>query len=549
MIATANLNISQKHKKYLSQIPDYDPIATAEDCWFDNEAADNALGFFKDHLVFIEGATANQPFALEPWQKAIVANLFGWKRPDGTRRYRTALVYVPRKNGKTPLLAGIVDYMGFCDYEPGAQLYSAANEKEQAALIYRHAAGMILRNKELQSRSKQYRSLKSIEFYDGTTFFRSLSSDDKNKHGYNSQLVVVDELHAMQKRDLVDVLTTSTASRRQPLFIYITTADYVRESICNETYDYACQVRDGVIIDKEFLPVVYEAGPDDDWREEKTWRKANPNFGVSVRADYISAMCKKAQVSPRLENTFKRLHLNVRTEQDVRWVSIDQWNSCDRTVLPGDMTGRRCYIGADLANNKDTSSLCLLFPLEDDYWFFMPKVYIPEDTAREKESEDKVPYSQWAKEGFVTLTPGNVIDFNYIRKDLESAFEMYDVRGVAFDKWQFEYLRQTLIGDGIDEDKLISFGQGFVSMSAPMKKFESLILSGKVIHNDNPILKWMVSNVAVEIDAAENIKPSKKKSIGRIDGVVTSIMSLGIAILNSGTQESLYETEGIRTVG
>jgi phage terminase large subunit-like protein len=251
-------------------------------------------------------------------------------------------LYVPRKNGKTPLSAGICNYVLFCDGEPGAQIYSAAAEKEQAALLYRHAVGMITQEPELDSRARIYKGHKSVVLKDDPgSVFKVLSADADTKHGGNSHLVLIDELHAQPNRELVDVLQTSMASanRPQPLLVHITTADFDRESICNEKHDYACKVRDGIIEDESFLPIIYEVTKDDDWKDERVWHKANPNLGVSVSLDYLRRECKRAQDTPTYENTFKRLHLNLKTQNDVRWLQLDRWDACAGPVDPELLSG------------------------------------------------------------------------------------------------------------------------------------------------------------------------------------------------------------------
>lgn len=538
--------ITSKWAELIQLIPVYDPINTAGDCWFDSESAENAVGFFRDNLCFIEGEKAGQPFELELWQQSIIINLFGWKRPDGTRRYREAFIFVSRKNGKTPLAAGIINYVAFCDGEPGAQIYSSAGEREQAALVFRHASGMIYRNPELVKRSKIYRSFKSIEFYSGATIYKALSADADTKHGLNAHLVINDELHIQPNRDLVDTLETSTASRRQPLIIHITTAGFDKHTICYEKYDYACKVRDGIINDTKMLPIIYETEEGDDWTDEKVWYKANPNLGISVSLDYLRSACKEAQDIPAKENTFKRLHLNIWTEQETRWLSMDKWRQCE--CIDYDLTGCTGFAGLDLSSNKDITAFVMVFDIDGRY-FVLPRFWIPKDNAHDREKRDGVPYIQWAKDGYIRMTPGNVIDYETVISDIMKDFEKYKIRNTAFDRFAFESIRQRFLNLGVEQDKFISFGQGYVSMSQPMKETEKLILSGNMVHNNNPVLTWMASNVAVSQDAAGNVKPDKARSKEKIDGVVALIMAVGLLITQPQEEESIYETRGLRMLG
>lgn len=477
----------------------------------------------------MEGALAGKPLLLQPWQCAVLGCAFGWSRPDGTRRYREVFQYVPRKNGKSTFVAGLVLMVALCDDEPGAQIYSAAADREQAALIYRQAKGMILNNPTLGGKARVYDSFKSIEFGGGTVY-KALSSDANTKHGFNSHFVPIDELHAHYSRDLVDVLVTSTGSRRQPLVWYITTADYERVSICNEKYEYAARVRDGVISDEAFLPVIYEAKVEDDWTTEKVWRQANPNLGVSVSLDYLSRECKRAQEVPSYENTFKRLHLNVRTRSDVRWLSLDAWDRCKSDFQPASLHGRRCIAALDLSSKIDVTCLMLWFPPETEGGdhYILEQFFVPHDTAERRERLDRVPYTAWVRDGWMIATPGNVVDQAAVEFAVGAAAKQYRLGDVAFDPWGAQYLATRLADEGA---RMVEFRQGYSSMSEPSKELEKLIVAGKVRHRGNPCMRWMVGNAAAELDPAGNIKPSKAKSTERIDGVVAAVMALGRALV------------------
>ncbi|KKL20610.1 hypothetical protein LCGC14_2453730, partial [marine sediment metagenome] len=359
MVKTA----SSKLDKIIRLIPGYDPVSTAGECTFDEKAAQHVIDFFTECLTHVKGDMKGQPFILQPWEQAIVANLFGWKQPDGARRYREAFIFIPRKNGKTTLTAGIVLYTLFCDGEPGAEIYSAAKDREQAALLYEQAKGMVLQEPELSSRSTLYATYKSIVIASEGSSYKAISAEASTKYGYNTHLAIIDELHAQHNRELVDVLMTSTGARRQPLIIHITTSDYERESICNEKHLQASKVRDGITKDPSFLPVIYEATIDDDWADPKVWAKANPNLDVSLPTKYLERECQHAKEVPAYENTFKRLHLNIRTEQATRWISMESWDACDEKIDLADLVGRDCYAGLDLASKIDVASFVLLFPL------------------------------------------------------------------------------------------------------------------------------------------------------------------------------------------
>ena len=400
---------------------------------------------------------------------------------------------------------------------------------------------MVLAEPELLARGRVF--LNNIVVEATGSELKVVSAEAYTKHGVNAHGVIIDELHAQPNRELVDVLTTSTGARRQPLIIYITTADFDRESICNEKYDYACKVRDGIIADPAFLPVIYEAQRDDDWTSPAVWARANPNLGVSVSREYLERECRRAQETPTYENTFKRLHLNLRTQQDVRWLSIEAWDACgDEPVDESALDGQACFAGLDLSTTTDVSALALVFPDSDGTVAVVSRFWIPGDNAEKRERRDRVPYQTWCRQGLIDMTPGNVIDYDRIRSAINELGQRFDIREIAIDPWNSTQLALQLQGDGFE---VVTFGQGFRDMTAPTKELEKLVISGKLHHGGHPVLRWMASNVAVETDAAGNLKPSKKKSTERIDGVVATIMALGRSMKQEQEYVSVYENRGV----
>jgi phage terminase large subunit-like protein len=532
----------------IKQIPGYDPYRGAEDYRFDEDAAGDAIDFIQQKLCHVKGELAGKPFILEIWEQAIIANLFGWKHKEtGFRRYQECLIFVPRKNGKTPLCATIILYCLFEDQEPGAEIYGAASEYKQAGFVFTHAWGMVRQEPELEQRCKVFKGQsKAIEVGQPGDIdygiYRVICADADPAHGFLTHVAVVDELHKQPNGDLVDALWTSTAGRRQPLLVYITTSDFEREgSICNEKEDYAIQVRDGIIDEPKFLPVIYKAEIEDDWTDEKVWEKANPNIDVSVSREYLRTACKRAQDTPTFENEFKRLHLNIRTQQDVRWIPMDKWNACGGPVAAETLAGRVCYGGLDLSTTTDISAFVLAFGV-DDKVLLLPKFWLPRESAKKRQDRDRVPYLTWANQGLITLTEGNVVDYDIVRRDINELGKLYKIKDIAIDRWNAAQITTQLGGDGFE---IVSFGQGYQSMSGPSKEFEKLLIDGGLVHGGNPVLKWMASNVAAEIDAAGNIKPSKKKSTERIDGIVAAIMAIARWAASPEPKASVYEERGV----
>jgi phage terminase large subunit-like protein len=389
---------------------------------------------------------------------------------------------------------------------------------------------------QLSSRLNVVRSTKRIVMPSTRSFYKALSADVPAKEGLNAHAVLIDELHAQKTRQLWDTLRYAGAARRQPLHLSITTAGFDRHSICWEQHDYAEKVLDGTIEDSSFLPFIAAAGEEDDWTDPEVWRKANPSYAVTISAEQFAEDCREAQESPAKENSFRRYRLNQWTEQDVRWLSMDKWDSCGTPL--GNLDGRDCYAGLDLSSTTDVSALVLVFPLEEHYTV-LPFFWVPEEGARQRERRDHVPYLQWIHQGHIEATPGEVIDYDRIRKKVNELGQQYHIQEIAIDRWNATQLATQLGCDGFE---MVAFGQGYASMNWPCKKLEELILGGKIAHGGHPVLRWMAGNVSIEKDAADNWKPSKKKSVERIDGIVAMIMAVDRAGVQPLVGRSIYET-------
>jgi phage terminase large subunit-like protein len=498
-----------------------DERAVLDGCVFDLAAAERVRTFFRKFLRHSKGQWAGKPFELLDWQwEWIIAPLFGWKRADGTRRYRRGYIEVPKRNGKSTLFSGLSLYLLAGDREAGAEVYSAAVDRDQASIVYNEAANMVEVSPALASRLSVVRSTKRITFQRTRSFYKALSADVPAKEGLNAHGVLIDELHAQKNRDLWDTLRYAGASRRQPLNLAVTTAGYDRMSICWEQHEYARQVLEGTIHDSAFFPYIAAAAPEDDWTSAEVWQKANPSFGITVNSDQFAEDCREAQESPAKENSFRRYRLNQWTEQDVRWLSMEKWDAC--AAVPTDLEGRDCFGGLDLSSTTDLSAFVLVFPA--DGWFdVLAYFWVPEEGARRRARRDRVPYQDWIREEYIEATPGEAIDYDRIRAKIQELGEKYRILSIAIDRWNATQLATQLQGEGFE---IVAFGQGYASMTWPTKKLEEVVLSGRLRHGGNPVLRWMAGNVSIETDAADNWKPSKKKSRERIDGVVALIMAL-----------------------
>jgi len=505
--------------------------------------AELALLFF-NLVKHSKGEWAGQPFHLEAWQQFIVWNLFGWYRDNGTRRFRWAYNEVARKNGKSTLAAGIGLYLLTADGEPGAEIYSAATKRDQARITHSEATRMVKASPALRKRVRVFRDNLHVE--STASKFEPLGRDTDSMDGLNVHGAIIDELHAHKTRDLVDILETAQSARRNPLQFEITTAGYDRESICWEHHEYTEKVLSGVVADDRWFGIIYTIDTDDDWQDESVWRKANPNIGISKKIDYMRQQAQRAREIPSQLNAFLRLDLDVWTQSETKWVNLEHWKLCGQAIDANGLRGRRCYGGLDLSSTTDVSAFVLVFPPErsDDPYQVLCRFWIPEDSMHERSHRDRVPYDAWVRQGYMVATPGNVIDYDYILAQIDEDAQMYDLQEIAFDRWGATKIVQELQEMGLT---VVQFGQGFASMSAPMKELEKLILSHKLAHGNNPVLAWMADNLVAAVDPAGNIKPDKQRSIEKIDGMVALIMALDRA-LRYDDSGSVYEERGILTL-
>lgn len=555
MTAWSPSRLSPRWRTLLGMIPGYDPIETARDrdgrfqFRFDEGAADLRVAFFAELLTHCEGELAGEPFLLGDWQKAVIGCLFGWRELDRpVRRYRECLLYVPRGNGKSPLAAGVANSCFFQDDEPGAQIYCLANDEQQADAVFRPICRQIENEPELFGRCRVYRGYRSIERTDGPFgFVRVMSGKPEGKHGFNPHVCLVDELHELSSRHLVEAITSAFVKkgRRQPLLVWMTTADFDRPSLCNEKYDYAAQVRDGAVRDPRFLPVIYEAAAEDDWTDEAVWAKANPNLDVSVSREALSAKCERAKVVPTEQNTFKRLHLNIRTAQDKRWLLMSDWDACERG--PADVSGAlaklRCFGGLDLASTRDLAAFALVGAEPDgERHFARVWCWLPEARTTGDDSVSRM-YAEWVRAGKLEATPGDTIDYGFIRSRVNELAQTHDLVETAFDPWNASHLAQQLQEE--DGLKLFSFRQTAGNFNAPCKRLEELLTARQFAHDGHPVLRWAASNAAIKEDSNGNIRPDKAHSKNKIDPLVALLQALALCMVNSRKRrESPYSKRG-----
>jgi len=517
---------------------------------YNESKADRAVRFIQ-RLKHTKDPFYGSPFLLHDWQKKIVADIFGTVKEDGYRQYKTAYVEIPRKNGKSELAAAIALKLLFADDEMGGEIYGAASDTDQASIVFNVAVNMVRQAPGLAKRCKIVESTRRIIVPSTGSVYRVLSSDHASKHGFNASGIIFDELHSQPNSKLYDVLSTSGGTRRQSLLFAITTAGYDRESICWHMHQHAEQVLNLVIEDPSFYPVLYTLPEDEDWQDEKNWYVANPALGTDEeiaegkgfrRIEEMREQFIQAQQIPIFQNKFRRLYLNQWTRQENRWLDLDAWNACGKKVFVEDAEGESAWAGLDLASTTDIAAFVVVVPDSEGY-DVLPYFFVPEEKIDERAVRDKVPYDLWSKEGFIEATPGNVIDYRYIRKRINEIGQIFNIREIAFDRWGATEIIQNLEDDGFT---VVQFGQGFASMAHPTRELLRLVLDKKIRHGGNPVLRWMADNMTVKQDPAGNVKPDKSKSTEKIDGIVALIMALDRALRAEGS--SVYDERGMITL-
>ena len=520
-----------------------------DDVYFDEQAANRIINFYK-LTPHVKGELAGRPIELEGWQKFIVGSLFGWKKDNGTRKYREAYIQVARKNGKTTLMAPIGLYGMKYDNEPGAEIYSAATTRDQAKEIFDPAKRMVRKSKYIDDIETYKNNLSHVESF---SKFEPLSADYDTLEGKNIHYGLVDELHAHPDSGVWDVLADGTGSRRQPLMIAITTAGYNQESFCYKYRNYCIDIldpnKDDFLEDTQFAYIA-ELDEEDEWTDPKNWIKANPNLNISVKKDNIAMRISKAKRMPSQRNRIICKRLNIWTNADSRWMDMEEWDKSagynleEFENLKEELKEEPCYAGLDLSKRIDITAYVKVFKREENF-IVIPEFFVPEEAIEERSRKDGVPYDVWARQGLINTTEGNVVDYAAIENMVLTDYKHYDIQEVAHDRWGATQLAQNLDAEGIT---MVPFGQGFRSMSSPMKEVENLILQNRLIHFNHPVLRWMADNTVAKTDPSENIKPDKRKSKERIDGIVAMIMAIGRAITNEGNGKSIYEERGIRTL-
>ena len=547
--------------------------------YFDEKEAERPITFIQS-LVHTKGEWANHNIILEAWEQFIIASIFGWRRKENKlRRYKKAYVQVSRKNGKTTFASGIGNYCFFCDSpaEAGVEIYYIATKKDQAKIAWSESERQIRKAKALNKEAITYKQTSTItKKKDTASKSKPLGQDSNTEDGLNPHLVIVDEYHAHPDNELLNVLESGMGARRQPLIFIITTAGFDKSSVCFSEYEYAKKILDGSNTNEEYFTIIYE--PDDindiwvfisEYKEKlkkkedvskqeelinKIIFQANPNINVSVKDSYLKSRLLEGLDKPIQRTDILTKNLNVWTQASEVWISSDRWlkSYSHQNININELKGRKACIGLDLATTRDIAAYVLCFDsIDNGPYILLPRFFMPKENIRQRSKEDRVPYELWASQGLITLTSGDIIDFDVIESSILNDAKDFEIIEIAYDPWKAIEIVTHLESEGFKMEQVRqSFAVGGLSEGTSL--FEKTIDERKLLHGDNAVLNWMISCCEVKTDGRDNylpVKPDRRRSYKRIDGVVASIMALHRVIKNHFEDtKSIYESEGVFTL-
>lgn len=522
-IATGRIVAPKRVKKLYKQLAD--EIKNPQGRYiFSPAKANRPIEFISKFAKHSKGEWAGKAVKLELWQKAYLSALFGFiDKETGLRRYRETVLLVGRKNGKSTLAAGIALYMLLADHEPGAEVYTAATMKPQAKIIFDETRNMVSQSEQLRQLVKK----RKTDLYCAATMskMQPLGRNSDNLDGLNASCVIIDELHGVKDRNLYDVLKQSQSARRQPLLVMVTTAGTVRECIFDDIYHYACGIIDGTLTDPTFLPVLYELDSKQEWKNQAAWVKANPNLGVSKKLDDLQNKAVRAKDSYKDLSAMLCKDFNIRETNSSAWLSFDDINN-ESTFDIGRFKNQWAIGGADLSITTDlTCATLLMMDKSTEERFIAQMYFIPADNLEARVKEDKIPYDIWHKQGLVRLCPGNTIDYSMVTAWF---IEMVQEKGITpawvyYDSYSAKYWVQEMENAGFNMVRCI---QGAKTLSLPMQQLGADLKAKKVNYNNNPVLKWCLTNTAVQTDRNGNIVPVKVQNAKRrIDGTASLLDS------------------------
>ncbi len=508
---------------------------------FKVDKAQEVIDFYS-HVPHIKGEWAGKPVEPSPWQVFILINLFGWYWKDtDQRRFKSAYIEVGRKNGKSTFVAPLGLYMTRWDDEPGAEVYSAATSRDQARIVFDSARDMV-RQSKLRHHIQAFNH--SVSHEGTSSSFKPLASDSDTLEGKNTHLAIIDELHAHKNRRVYDVLELSCAARRQPLLLVITTAGTDRTGICYEVRNYLTKVLEGVIEDDRCFGVIYTLDDPEEWKNPDVWIQANPNLGVSVKLEDMQQLCQKARQNPSAASEFKRKRLDIWGAGEAVFFNMELWAKCPPLASDEELATMPCYFGLDLASKLDITALVMVFCDENRHYhvkahFWLPEVQVDEHRSGKSHHVQQL-YKLWAEQGLLTLTDGQIIDFESIRTTVKDWAQRYHPSEIAYDPWGATQMATQLAEQ--DELPMTEVGQTVKQLSEPMKEVQALIIDGRLHHNQHLVMNWMMSNVIARVDKNENVFPNKDSQDNKIDGAVALITAMSRAMILEDMDKGYHDS-------
>ncbi|NEX77380.1 terminase large subunit [Bacillus thermocopriae] len=529
--------VTRNKKRYpktvIKAVERYKKWKKRKDIWLDLDAANRAMDFMETFCIYAEGDVAGQNYQLKDWQLFAFTNIYGWMKKDEKNRIvrviRTSYIQVPRKNEKTTIAAGQATYAMYGDGEIGAECYTAATDKDQANISAKKIAVTIENSPDLIERTQIYKGPKggvnSIVYsfiVDGKKFkntLQPLSRETKGLDGKNPHFVLLDEVHAQNNADIYDVLKSGMGSRSQPLMSIVSTAGKGTTSVGLQIYNYCKKILNGEVDDDSWFVLIYEPDKGDKWDDPKVWEKVNPNYGISVKKDYLENQFKEAQVSAERKDEFLAKHLNIFVRSSGTYFEKEIVEKCLVQDL-GDLSGQECVIGLDLSKTTDLTCVSLNFPTHDENGKSLLKVkqmyFIPSEGIEAREKLENIPYRNLVERGFVTLCEGKTIDYDMVLDYIKEQAQVYDIRQINYDPAHAVKLVESLEMEGFE---CVEVRQYPSSLNAPFDDIELLMFQGRV-KTDNPLLIYCTENVVAFINMQGLKAPSKKQSQNKIDGFV-----------------------------
>lgn len=516
--------VKRVYKKLVRDIQDKDSVYE-----YSEDRANHAVEFIERFCKHSKGKMGGKPFVLELWQKAMVAALFGFvHKIDGTRKFRELILIIARKNGKSTLGSAIALYMLLADGEAGPEVVSAATKKDQAKIVWSESKRMVKKSPVLRKRVRTLVHELVSDFNDGT--FKPLSSDSNTLDGLNVHCALIDELHAIEDKNLYDVIVDGMTAREQPLSIITTTAGTVREGIFDIKYDEAERIINGYddpkgYKDEHVLPIIYELDKREEWTDPKKWKKANPGLGTIKSYDELERKVNKAKANPLLVKNLLTKDFNIRETTSEAWLSFEQLDN-PATFDIKELKPRYGIGGVDLASTTDLTAACALFQVSGDETIYVTHMYwLPEDLLGKRVQEDRIPYDVWKEQGLLRTTPGNKVHYRFVVDwflELQSEYDLY-LPWIGYDSWSATYFVEDM-QNNFGKDAMIPVVQGKKTLSGPMKSMGADLEAKRINYGNNPITKWCLSNTNVDVDKNNNIQPSKgKQQKRRIDGTAAML--------------------------